>query len=104
MLLFLLHDEPNLLCCFQKEGCHLAPYIGFGMSLHHIITSMFLGRNDIYILVVCLKVDVEESLVIAKAESIRSVPTFKIYKNGEKVKEMVRPSHQFLEDSVRTSF
>lgn len=50
------------------------------------------------------KVDVEESLVIAKAESIRSVPTFKIYKNGEKVKEMVRPSHQFLEDSVRTSF
>ncbi|PRQ50091.1 putative 43kDa postsynaptic protein [Rosa chinensis] len=50
------------------------------------------------------KVDVEESLAIAKAESIRSVPTFKIYKNGEKVKEMVRPSHQFLEDSVRTSF
>lgn len=46
----------------------------------------------------------EESSVIAKAESIRSVPTFKIYKNGEKVKEMVRPSHQFLEDSVRTSF
>ncbi|XP_050380556.1 inactive TPR repeat-containing thioredoxin TTL3-like [Argentina anserina] len=50
------------------------------------------------------KVDVEESIAIAKAESIRSVPTFKIYKNGEKVKEMVRPSHQFLEDSVRTSF
>ncbi|PQM42479.1 inactive TPR repeat-containing thioredoxin TTL3 [Prunus yedoensis var. nudiflora] len=48
------------------------------------------------------KVDVEESLSIAKAESIRTIPTFKIYKNGEKVKEMVRPSHQFLEDSVRT--
>ncbi|KAK6287171.1 hypothetical protein POUND7_013350 [Theobroma cacao] len=47
------------------------------------------------------KVDVEESLAVAKAESIRMVPTFKIYKNGDKVKEMICPSHQFLEDSVR---
>ncbi|XP_019457286.1 PREDICTED: inactive TPR repeat-containing thioredoxin TTL3-like [Lupinus angustifolius] len=48
-----------------------------------------------------IKVDVEECLSIAKAESIRIVPTFKIYKNGEKVKEMIRPTHQILEDSVR---
>ncbi|XP_022740331.1 inactive TPR repeat-containing thioredoxin TTL3-like [Durio zibethinus] len=47
------------------------------------------------------KVDVEESLAVAKAENIRMVPTFKIYKNGDKVKEMICPSHQFLEDSVR---
>ncbi|OMO98868.1 Tetratricopeptide-like helical [Corchorus capsularis] len=47
------------------------------------------------------KVDVEESLTVARAESIRMVPTFKIYKNGDKVKEMICPSHQFLEDSVR---
>ncbi|XWS44563.1 hypothetical protein CRYUN_Cryun15aG0057200 [Craigia yunnanensis] len=47
------------------------------------------------------KVDVEESLAVAKAESIRLVPTFKIYKNGDKVKEMICPSHQSLEDSVR---
>ncbi|CAJ2660584.1 unnamed protein product [Trifolium pratense] len=50
-----------------------------------------------------IKVDVEECLAIAKAESIRSVPTFKIYKNGEKVKEMIRPTLQFLEDSVKKS-
>ncbi|KAM1017457.1 hypothetical protein ACFX13_047772 [Malus domestica] len=48
------------------------------------------------------KVDVEESLSVAKAESIRTVPAFKIYKNGEKVREMVRPTHQFLEESVRS--
>lgn len=48
-----------------------------------------------------LKVDVEECLAIAKAEGIRTVPTFKIYKNGTKVKEMIRPTHQFLEESVR---
>ncbi|EXB78105.1 Inactive TPR repeat-containing thioredoxin TTL3 [Morus notabilis] len=47
------------------------------------------------------KVDVEESVAVAKAESIRTVPTFKIYKNGDKLKEMIRPNHQFLEESVR---
>ncbi|CAN6837115.1 unnamed protein product, partial [Brassica oleracea] len=54
-------------------------------------------------------VDVDESLALAKAESIKKVPTFKVYKEGEKVKEMVCPSHKFrfsgfynklLEDSV----
>ncbi|QHO22702.1 Inactive TPR repeat-containing thioredoxin [Arachis hypogaea] len=48
-----------------------------------------------------IRVDVEECLSIAKAENIRIVPTFKIYKNGVKVKEMIRPIHQLLEDSVR---
>lgn len=47
------------------------------------------------------KVDVEESLAIAKSESVRTVPTFKIYKNGEKVKEMINPSPQFLEEAVK---
>ncbi|KAK7324684.1 hypothetical protein VNO77_28438 [Canavalia gladiata] len=50
-----------------------------------------------------IKVDVEECLAVAKSENIRSVPTFKIYKNGEKVKEMIRPTHLLLEDSVRKS-
>lgn len=40
-------------------------------------------------------------MAVAKAESIRRVPTFKIYKNGEKVKEMINPKHQLLEESVK---
>ena len=56
---------------------------------------------DICLIVLWLKVDVEESLAVAKAEGIRMVPTFKIYKNGDKVKEMICPTHQYLEDSVR---
>ncbi|KAF5481434.1 hypothetical protein F2P56_002083 [Juglans regia] len=47
------------------------------------------------------KVDVEDHLAVAKAENIRTVPTFKIYRNGEKVMELIRPTHQLLEDSVR---
>lgn len=48
-----------------------------------------------------LKVDVEESTAVANVEKVRIVPTFKIYKNGNRVKEMVCPSHQVLEYSVR---
>ncbi|KAK9269045.1 hypothetical protein L1049_000813 [Liquidambar formosana] len=48
-----------------------------------------------------LKVDVEESPAVANIENVRIVPTFKIYKNGSRVKEMICPSHQVLEYSVR---
>ncbi|KAF8409036.1 hypothetical protein HHK36_005108 [Tetracentron sinense] len=48
-----------------------------------------------------LKVDVEESPAVAKIENVRIVPTFMIYKNGSRVKEMICPSHQVLEYSVR---
>uniref|UniRef100_A0A6N2NH41 Uncharacterized protein n=1 Tax=Salix viminalis TaxID=40686 RepID=A0A6N2NH41_SALVM len=46
-------------------------------------------------------VDVEENPAIANAENVRIVPTFKIYKNGNRVKEIVCPSHDMLEHSVR---
>ncbi|AQK91027.1 TPR repeat-containing thioredoxin TTL1 [Zea mays] len=48
-----------------------------------------------------LKVDVNESPAVARAENVRTVPTFKIYKNGIRVKEMICPSQQLLEYSVR---
>jgi tetratricopeptide (TPR) repeat protein len=48
-----------------------------------------------------LKVDVEENLYLAKSENVSTVPTFKIYKNGLKVKEIVGPSQQLLEYSVK---
>ncbi|GJN06437.1 hypothetical protein PR202_ga24166 [Eleusine coracana subsp. coracana] len=48
-----------------------------------------------------LKVDVNESPAVARAENVRTIPTFKIYKNGIRVKEMICPSQQLLEYSVR---
>ncbi|XP_073312704.1 TPR repeat-containing thioredoxin TTL1-like isoform X1 [Primulina huaijiensis] len=48
-----------------------------------------------------LKVNIEESPAIANAENVRSVPTIKIYKNGIRVKEMVCPSPEILESSLR---
>ncbi|XP_061347788.1 TPR repeat-containing thioredoxin TTL1-like [Gastrolobium bilobum] len=48
-----------------------------------------------------LKVDIQESPTVATAENVRIVPTFKIYKNGSRVKEIVCPSREMLEHSVR---
>ncbi|XP_019193216.1 PREDICTED: TPR repeat-containing thioredoxin TTL1-like isoform X2 [Ipomoea nil] len=51
--------------------------------------------------IIFLKVDVEDSPAIATAESITTVPTFKIYRNGSQLKELVCPSPEELETSVR---
>eukprot|EP00250_Pteridium_aquilinum_P021272 c25078_g1_i1 orf=621-3401(+) len=48
-----------------------------------------------------IKVDVEENPYLAKKESVNSVPTFKLYKNGTKMKEMLGPSQQALEYAVQ---
>uniref|UniRef100_A0A0E0JL70 Thioredoxin domain-containing protein n=1 Tax=Oryza punctata TaxID=4537 RepID=A0A0E0JL70_ORYPU len=48
-----------------------------------------------------LKVNVEDSPMVAKAENVRIVPTFKIYKDGVRVKEMICPSLHVLRYSVR---
>ncbi|KAG6393812.1 hypothetical protein SASPL_144386 [Salvia splendens] len=48
-----------------------------------------------------LKVDIEDSASIAHAENVKIVPTFKVYKRGTRVKEMICPSPEVLESSVR---
>ncbi|KAD3066777.1 hypothetical protein R6Q59_019015 [Mikania micrantha] len=48
-----------------------------------------------------LKVDIEESPTIASVENVRIVPTIKIYKKGNRMKELVCPSREVLESSVR---
>ncbi|GMH24246.1 hypothetical protein Nepgr_026089 [Nepenthes gracilis] len=48
-----------------------------------------------------LEVSVEENPAIADAENVRTEPTIKIYKNGFMLKEMVNPTRELLEASVR---
>ncbi|KAD2394442.1 hypothetical protein E3N88_41419 [Mikania micrantha] len=48
-----------------------------------------------------LEVDMEESPEVASAENVRMVPTIKIYRKGNRVKEMVCPSPEVLELSLR---
>ncbi|XP_010479885.1 PREDICTED: TPR repeat-containing thioredoxin TTL1-like [Camelina sativa] len=48
-----------------------------------------------------MKVDIDKCSSIGNAENVRVVPTVKIYKNGSRVKEIVCPSREVLEYSVR---
>lgn len=45
--------------------------------------------------------DVEDNPCLAKTESVSFIPTFKIYKSGQKVKELLGPSEQALEYAVK---
>ncbi|XP_052177113.1 inactive TPR repeat-containing thioredoxin TTL3-like [Diospyros lotus] len=65
------------------------------------ISSFINSLSSQYPSIHFFKVDVEESPGIAKAEGVRTVPTFNIYKNGSKAREMVCPSRQALESMVR---
>ncbi|WOL08270.1 inactive TPR repeat-containing thioredoxin TTL3-like [Canna indica] len=82
-----------------------------GVSVVHFMAALNHNCNQItpFVNTLCtrypsvnfLKVDVSEIPAVAMAENVRAVPTFKIYKSGTKVKEMIFPTHQMLEYSVR---
>ncbi|CAL0315531.1 unnamed protein product [Lupinus luteus] len=48
-----------------------------------------------------LKVEIEDHPYLAKSEGVSSIPTFKIYKNGSRVKEISGKDNQLLERSVK---
>ncbi|KAJ0024954.1 hypothetical protein Pint_08327 [Pistacia integerrima] len=48
-----------------------------------------------------LKVEVEDHPYLAKSEAVSSIPAFKIYKNGSRVKEIPGNNRELLEKSVK---
>ncbi|MED6163926.1 hypothetical protein PIB30_084825 [Stylosanthes scabra] len=48
-----------------------------------------------------LKVEIEDHPYLAKSEGVSSIPAFKIYKNGSRVKEISGKHHDLLEKSVQ---
>lgn len=58
------------------------------------------GAESFSFILFCLQVDIEANAYLAKAESVDYVPTFKIFKNGFKVKELQGPNHEALELAV----
>ncbi|KAK7311618.1 hypothetical protein RJT34_09875 [Clitoria ternatea] len=48
-----------------------------------------------------LKVEIEDHPYLAKSEEVNSIPAFKIYKNGSRVKEIPGNNHELLERSVK---
>ncbi|KAJ7539092.1 hypothetical protein O6H91_11G077000 [Diphasiastrum complanatum] len=54
-----------------------------------------------YPAVIFLTVDIEQNPYIAKLENASTVPTLKIYKDGQKLQELIGSSHQELEHAVQ---
>ncbi|KAI8550417.1 hypothetical protein RHMOL_Rhmol06G0104700 [Rhododendron molle] len=48
-----------------------------------------------------LKVEIEDHPYLAKTEGVSSIPAFKIYKNGSKVKDIIGNNRELLESSVK---
>jgi DnaJ family protein C protein 7 len=46
-------------------------------------------------------VEVEDHPYLAKSERVTLLPSFKIYKNGSRVKEIPGNNHELLEKSVK---
>ncbi|CAL9059314.1 inactive TPR repeat-containing thioredoxin TTL3-like [Musa acuminata AAA Group] len=82
-----------------------------GVSVVHFMVAFNHNCNQItpFVNALCtrypsvnfLKVDVNAIPAVGEAENVRMVPTFKIYKNGAKVKELICPNQQALEYSLR---
>ncbi|KAA8522487.1 hypothetical protein F0562_013152 [Nyssa sinensis] len=48
-----------------------------------------------------LKVEIEDHPYLAKSEGLSAIPTFKIYKNGSKIKEIPGNNRELLESAVK---
>ncbi|XP_068641181.1 TPR repeat-containing thioredoxin TTL1-like [Aristolochia californica] len=75
---------------FCKKTCNVTKQMAF--------TEQLCKR---YPSVKFLKVDVEDHPYISKSEGVGSVPSFHIYKNGSKVKDVDGNCHDLLESSVK---
>ncbi|KVI02206.1 Tetratricopeptide-like helical [Cynara cardunculus var. scolymus] len=91
VVLFKSSSEPR---CKQ-----ISPFLDTLCTRYPSIT--FLKELLLIQIVLYPKVDVEENQKIAKSENVGIVPTIKIYKKGNRAKEMVNPSQEALESSVK---
>lgn len=89
--------------CTRYPSVNFLKVSKLGLFSHRIFSVACAVKlvSYIYLLVYLLKVDIGQSSVLANAESVSIVPTFKIYKDGSRVKEIVCPSREMLEQSVR---
>ncbi|GAQ84515.1 hypothetical protein KFL_001920150 [Klebsormidium nitens] len=67
------------------------------------IAPVFVELAKQYPHVVFLKVDVDENQDIAQMEDISAMPTFRVYKRGNKIDELIGASKEKLEQLVATN-
>lgn len=65
-----------------------------------MISPLYEELSSKFTSVLFLKVDVDERDDVASACEVQSMPTFQVYKNGQKVDEMVGASSTKLQEIV----
>ncbi|KAH7444083.1 hypothetical protein KP509_02G063800 [Ceratopteris richardii] len=94
-------DTDHLRDLVKCAGTTVVQFCSKQMDHYHQICSFVDQLCKRYPCVRFLKVDIDENSSVAKTESIISIPTFRIFENGCKVKELLNPSQQDLEFAVR---
>jgi len=67
------------------------------------IAPTYVELSTKYPHVVFLKVDVDQNQSIAAEENISAMPTFRVYKHGRKVDELIGASREKLEQLIATN-
>jgi DnaJ family protein C protein 7 len=86
---------------FLKVICWMPLFYSNNYSLRPFLIDSDKISKSVINFIVTQQVNVEDSPMVAKTENVRIVPTFKIYKDGVRVKEMICPTLQVLRYSVR---
>lgn len=66
-----------------------------------MIAPKFEAFSNTYTKAYFIKIDVDEVPEVAEKAEIRAMPTFQIYKNGEKVEEVVGADPTKLESAIK---
>lgn len=95
----------NTLCteCPSVNFLKVSRWIYWCLSGRTLVQLGNISRRWLTGILLCAtqQVNIDSSPLVAKAENVRIVPTFKIYKDGVKVKEMICPTLHVLRYSVR---
>ncbi|KXN66586.1 thioredoxin-like protein [Conidiobolus coronatus NRRL 28638] len=83
-----IQDNETVIYDFSAEWCGPCRFI------EPIVMKLSEEHTNVKV----YKLDVDKLSNVAESEGIRAMPTFKLYKNGNLVNEVVGPSKKAIED------
>ncbi|CAI8597508.1 unnamed protein product [Vicia faba] len=100
----------NLVCISSNDkfrhyvtspGMSVVLFCNKGKATHNQILLVLEQTCKRFPSVNFLKVEIEDHPYLTKSEGVNTIPAFKIYKNGSRVKEISGNNHELLEKSIK---
>ncbi|EGP84718.1 unnamed protein product [Zymoseptoria tritici ST99CH_1A5] len=85
-----------------EEGVAVVDFFATWCGPCKVIAPQVVKFSDQYSSARFYKVDVDEVPEVAQLVGVRAMPTFMVYKNGEKVQEVVGANPKALETAIST--